>query len=60
MRLKNLVRNRSLERLAEQVLDAFEIKTVPVDIRAIAEAEGILLGDDDFGEAILWSARVSC
>ena len=50
MRLNELIRNRSLERLAGQVLDSLRINTVPVDVRAIAEAEGILLGDDDFGE----------
>lgn len=50
MDLAALRRSRSIEQLAADVLTANDSKFPPVDVCAIARAEGILLAESDYGD----------
>jgi hypothetical protein len=47
--IAKLNRSRAVERLAESVLETLGHRTPPIDVTAIAAAEGILLAESDYG-----------
>lgn len=42
-------RSREIEGLAQKVIDLHHVEAFPVDLAAIAKAEGIFLAEDDYG-----------
>jgi hypothetical protein len=49
MILSRISRIRFIERLAEQVLQVFNLDSVPISLDAIIHSEGIIVGEGDFG-----------
>jgi hypothetical protein len=48
--IAKLNRSRDIERLAESVLKTLEYDRPPIDVTAIADTEGILLAESDYGQ----------
>jgi hypothetical protein len=49
MTLAGINRIRFLERLADQVLQVFDLHSVPISLGRIIDSEGIIVGEGDFG-----------
>lgn len=49
MTLAGINRIRFLERLADQVLQVFNLHSIPISLGRIIDSEGIIVGEGDFG-----------